>query len=840
MKKSFILSLFILVSLVSYSQTWEENALNENKNATFFDLKKSFDDYRSLIPYTKGNGYKPYARTIDFLEPRVDEDGFFPGNALWDEWLTIKNNQTSKSSSNWNPLGPFDVPIILSNNKKRGNGRINCIEFDPFNENVFWVGSPGGGLWKTSDGGLSWNTNTDNLPVLGVSDILIHPTNTDIMYIATGDAHGGDTYSIGVLKSTDGGVTWDTTGLSYNVSQSNEISKLEMNPNYPDSIFAVTGDNILLTVDGGGSWTIVGPNGRWRDIHYKPGNTNVLYAMKQTSGSSNVYRSIDAGATWQVCNNGVSNSNKRRPLIAVTPANPEVVYALFSDNGWGFHGIYKSIDGGDNWSLQSNTPNILGRDTDGTSTGGQSWYDMSLAVSNEDENHLYVGGINLWESTDGGITWEVSGSSGNSSDYSYMHVDQHATEFNPLNNIAYAGNDGGLYKYFNILNTWLDISDGLEISQFYKIGLSKIDDYTLVVGAQDNGTERLSGATWDAIRGSDGMECIIDHYNDDIIYSSSQYGGLKVTYNGGVDWDNIKPVNYEGAWVTPYKMHPLDNNVLVVGYNVVYKTNTAAASWDSISPTYGQLKTIALAPSDLNYIYAATYSGLWVTKDDGNSWDYIKTGLPAGNISDVTVSNINPDRVFVTLSSFNANDKVFESNDAGDTWTNISGTQLPNLPVNCIVFQSYAKDDLYIGTDIGVYHRDSTMTEWQLFNTGLPHVSVRELEIQYSAGKIRAATFGRGVWESDLNSFPASINSVNPDLIKIFPNPVNNLLTVSAPYTLTNSFIKIYSVTGQLVIEENLVSENTNILCKDLTEGVYIYKVLNGDIVIKTDKLFVH
>ena len=128
-----------------------------------------------------------------------------------------------------------------------------------------------------------------------------------------------------------------------------------------------------------------------------------------------------------------------------------MVYALFSDNGWGFHGIYKSIDGGDNWSLQSNTPNILGRDTDGTSTGGQSWYDMSLAVSNEDENHLYVGGINLWESTDGGITWEVSGSSGNSSDYSYMHVDQHATEFNPLNNIAYAGNDGGLYKYFNIL-----------------------------------------------------------------------------------------------------------------------------------------------------------------------------------------------------------------------------------------------------------------------------------------------------------------------------------------------------------------------------------------------------
>ena len=132
-----------------------------------------------------------------------------------------------------------------------------------------------------------------------------------------------------------------------------------------------------------------------------------------------------------------------------------------------------------------------------------------------------------------------------------------------LNNIAYVGNDGGIYKYFNLLNSWIDISDGLEISQFYKIGLSKNNDYTLVVGAQDNGTERLTGTTWDAIRGSDGMECIIDEYNDDIIYSTSQYGGLKVTYNGGVDWDNVKPVSYDGSWVTPYKMHPLDNNVIV-------------------------------------------------------------------------------------------------------------------------------------------------------------------------------------------------------------------------------------------------------------------------------------
>ena len=841
MKKSATLLIFLISSIVCLSQTWEENTYQKNPNATFFDLKESFDDYRKKIPYTKGNGYKPYARTIDFLESRVDENGNFYPNSLWDEWKKIKDNRQSASFSNWVPLGPFDVPIIQSNNKKRGNGRVNCIEFHPTDPDIFWVGAPGGGLWKTVDGGNTWSTNTDNLPVLGVSDIIIDPTNTDIMYMATGDADGGDTYSIGVLKSIDGGLNWDTTGLSYGVDQGIEISKLEMNPNNTDSIFAATGDNIFVTADGGIVWNTVGPNGRWRDIHYKPENTNILYATKQTSGSSNVYRSVDGGVSWQVSSNGVLNSNKRRPLIAITPANTEVVYSLFSDNAWGYHGLYKSIDGGDSWTLQSDTSNILGRKRDGSDTGGQSWYDMTLAVSTTNENHIIVGGINLWESTDGGVTWSLSGSSGGDfSNYSYMHVDHHAAEFNPINNIAYVGNDGGIYKYFNLLNDWIDISDGLEISQFYKIGLSKNNDYTLVVGAQDNGTERLTGTTWDAIRGSDGMECIIDQYDDDIIYSTSQYGGLRVTYNGGIDWDDVKPVSYDGSWVTPYKMHPLDNNVIVAGYNVVYKSNTATASWDSISPTYGQLKTIALAPSDLNYIYAAVYAGIWVTKDNGQNWDYIKPGLPSGNISDITVSNTNPDRVFVTISSFNDGEKVYESKDAGATWVNISGSQLPNLPVNCIVFQSYTKDDLYIGTDIGVYHKDSTMNEWQLFNTGLPFVSVRELEIQYSAGKLRAATFGRGVWESDLNSFPSFVGSVNPDFIKIFPNPTEKYFTVTTPYKIENRKIELFNVTGQNVLSEKLFSEKTKIDISNLSKGVYIYNVLNGNKLNKSDKLIIY
>ena len=158
-----------------------------------------FNTYKKTHPYTKGNGYKPYARKISFLESRINPDGSFPSTALWNEWKKLKSLNKSINSANWTPLGPFDVPIIISNNKKRGNGRVNCIEFDPTDEDVFWIGSPGGGLWKTVDGGLNWSTNTDNLPVLGISDIIINPTNNQIIYIATNNLYSREVPGIPFL-----------------------------------------------------------------------------------------------------------------------------------------------------------------------------------------------------------------------------------------------------------------------------------------------------------------------------------------------------------------------------------------------------------------------------------------------------------------------------------------------------------------------------------------------------------------------------------------------------------------------------------------------------------------
>ena len=834
--------IFCFFNIISFSQIWEDDLLKTNPNPTIQEKSIAFEEYRATHPYTKGNGFKPYAREMDFILERSSESGGFKADALFKEWERIQeSNAYSKTNtqSNWISKGPINTPIILSNGKKRGNGRVNCIAFDPVNSDIIWIGSPAGGLWKSTDGGSNWTTNTDGLPVIGVSHIAIDPNNNQIMYIVTGDAYATDTYSIGILKSTDGGITWNTTGLSYNLSQEKTVNKVIINPNHTDSLYAVTNSNILISVDAGANWLTVGAIGRWRDIEFKPGTPSTIYAAKQSSGGSNVYRTTDGGANWSVINNGVASSGKYRPLIAVTPDNPEVIYALYSASDYSLHGLYKSSDGGNNWTLESNSPNILGRDTDGTSTGGQSWYDLSLAVSTNDENLLYVGGINLWKTIDGGQAWTINASSGNGSNYSYMHVDQHAAEFNPLNHVAYAGNDGGFYKYMENLNTWVDISDGLEISQFYNLGLSQSNPNRIVAGAQDNGTEMLTNSTWDAIMGGDGMECKVDHYDDNIIYAEYQYGGIRKTNNGGNNWNNIKPVSYDGGWNTPYEMHSSNNNLIVIGYEEVYRSETAGAIWDSISYNVsgGQaLKSIALAHSDEDYIYAATYNSIKVTKDASAvtpTWVNIKSGIPNYNITDVTVANDNPDRVWVTLSQYNSSHKIYESIDGGTNWINITATGLPNLPVNCIVYQHSTNDDLYVGTDVGVYYKNNTMTDWVPFMNGLPNVIVKELEIHYDGGSISAATFGRGVWESPLNTLSTNVYANEKINFKIYPNPAQDKITISTIQQNIN--ITIFTLTGRKIIETTAKTINTS----NFAKGCYIIEISNKNGFSRREKLII-
>ncbi|PLX00942.1 MAG: hypothetical protein C0594_14995 [Marinilabiliales bacterium] len=285
------------------------------------------------------------------------------------------------------------------------------------------------------------------------------------------------------------------------------------------------------------------------------------------------------------------------------------------------------------------------------------------------------------------------------------------------------------------------------------MGSAAADENICITGAQDNGTMKYNAGVWNAVIGGDGMECFIDENNSSTMYGTVYYGALYKSTNGGYDFNEITPLAAEdGAWVTPFATEPGNSNVIYGGYTDVFKTSDAGNSWTQISTdlTGGTtLRSLAVAPSNTDVIYAATYTSIWKTTDGGTTWSDISSGFPVLSIKYITVSDTDPGNIWVSLSGYTAGEKVYTSTDGGNSWSNFSDG-LPNLPVNCVLYENESNDAIYAGTDVGVYYRNESMSAWELFSEGLPNVIVNELEIHYASGKIRAATFGRGLWESDL------------------------------------------------------------------------------------------
>ncbi len=752
MKNKYIKKIgVLLLACVQFSanaQNWAKKM--DDNNVNFYQVQQDFNAYWKNRKIEKGKGYKQYKRWEWFVEPRVYPSGertqmMKEYSIFHDQNNKLNTKQKTNAAGSWSLVGPTTVP-----SGDGGAGRINFVTFHPTSSNTIYVGSPGGGLWYSNDGGSTWNTNTDNLEVIGTSDLIINPEKPTVMYLATGDGDGGSTYSIGVLKSCDAGVTWSSTGLGWSVSAGYKINKLLMSTSDTSIIIAATNGGIYESLDAGNSWSL-SQSGNFKDIEFKPGDPSIVYACGEY-----FYKSTDGGRNFSQITSGLpSSSSISRFAIATTTANSSYVYILASNNSdYGFYGFYKSTDNGTTFTAKATTPNLLGWESDGSDAGGQGWYDLSIVASPTSANEVYIGGVNIWKTTDGGSNWTVNshwyGQNGNP----YVHADIHCLKFN--NTDLYAGCDGGLFKTANSGVTWSDISDGLVIHQSYRIGLSVTNKDLFMIGNQDNGTDANKSGTWTRVLGGDGMECFIDYTDEKYMYGEYYYGSLERSSNSGLSFTSINSgITETGAWVTPFIMDPSDPKILYAGFNNVWKTTDRGNSWTAIS-NFGSsntLNAIAVAASNTSYIYAATYSKIYKTSNGGSNWTDISSGLPvsSASLTYITIDPADAQHVYVTFSGYSSGKKVYETKNAGSSWTNISGT-LPNLPVNCITYEKGSSDGLYIGTDIGIYYKDNSMTDWISFSNGLPSVVIDELEIQYTSGVIKAATFGRGVWESPLNS----------------------------------------------------------------------------------------
>ncbi len=763
------IALFFVFSLWSNLTSAQEYVrLMQEQNANFYDIQKSFNEYWKNKPYEKGKGWKQFKRWEYFMEPRVYPSGRLPNPALaYEEYLKFeqlygsKKGQTNNKNGSWTPLGPDSWNSIGWN---PGLGRINAVTVDPNNSNIIYVGSPAGGCWKSTDGGNSWTPLTDHLASLGVSGIAVDPSNSNVVYIATGDGDASDTYSIGVLKSTDGGITWNSTGLNWSTTQARVMRKIIIDPSNPDNLFVATSHGLFKTTDAGANWSSV-LGGSIKDVELNPLNPHAVFACtdnrfyKSTkSGNLNTFTNINSGLP--------SSSSIGRLSVAVTANDTDYIYVLASNlNDNSFLGLYRSTNGGNDFTLRTNTPNVFGYDTDGSDSGGQSWYDMALAVSPANKNEVYTGGVNVWKSTNGGSSlFALSQWNWPTGSFEYVHADIHTLDF--YGNTLFCGSDGGIFKSTNAGNTFTDITAGIQHSQFYRLGTSATNSGIIMAGAQDNGCYLLKNGSWTHVTGGDGMECVVDYSNPNILYSTSQYGNIYKSTNGGSSFNGITgSISESGDWVSPYLLDPSNPSTIYLGYKNVWKSTNGGNTWNAISSfsSSAKLKSLVVAPSNNNVIYAANTSIIYKTTNGGGNWSNITSGLPNNAITYIAVHNTNPDILWVSLSGFTNGEKVYQSIDGGNSWNNVSGN-LPNLPINCVVYENGSNNGIYVGTDMGIYYKNDDLIQWQPFMDGLPNVIVNELEIYYGTGKIRAATYGRGLWESDLYiTLPPVAQFFSPD-----------------------------------------------------------------------------
>jgi photosystem II stability/assembly factor-like uncharacterized protein len=774
------------------------------------DLAKEQAEYFAQTGNERGSGFRQYMRWETWAMPRLYPSGEFINDTSL-SWVSQYRMERSPEFAARKALanaagigtGKWHVVTPAQPNREGGDvGRINAVDFDPGAPGTIYAASPGGGLWRTRDDGDTWQILTGSIPMLTVSDIAVDPQRPQTIYILTGD---GEMYvgpSMGVLKSTDGGETWNNTGLVWTINQRVYGHRLAINPKNPAILLAATNAGLFRSTDGGqGRWAKVLPTGNgaalfW-DILFHPTDPSIVYAASRTD----VYRSMDAGATWTQLGGGLPDTKNLPPRLtsdrirlAVTPASPSTLYVLYGSPSGFWIGLYRSDDNGNSFVKRSSsappptdnaaippsfsfaTPNILHFANNFRS---QSSYDLALAVSPTNADLVVAGGLEIWRSDDGGKSWrQKTNWTAKPGNGNYTHADIHMLIYR--GNALFATSDGGVYRSNNNGNSWISIANfksGIGVAQPYSLCISAKNPDLLYYGAQDNGSWKLDvKGRLTRVFGGDGFVCQIDPNDPNTVYVSVQYGRIYKTTNAGKKFEELKiPVSGQGPWLTPYTLGT-DPSTIYACYGDLWLGTKGGSEWKNL--TNGRIGAstncmqVVVASSDPKTIYVVKGEGwgsswrrsagavrppffggggVFRTTDGGANWENITGSLPIGEaaITDIAVSPSDPLRVWATFSGYKPDAKAFVTSDGGKTWANVS-TGLPNLPVNTVAARSSAANAVFVGLDVGVYYRDDTLTTWTPFFDGLPYSSVQSVIVDEANKRIVAATFGRGIWQSEL------------------------------------------------------------------------------------------
>ena len=720
---------------------------------------------------------------------------------------TLKNfhNSSLRENAEWEFTGPENI-----------EGRITDIEVNPENTQQIFIASAQGGVFVSENSGATWNPISDEIPSLSIGDIAIAASDPDIIYVGTGEANaGGGSLAYdgtGIYRSNDNGQNWTSIGLE----NSGSIGRIVVNPNNPDIVYvAAMGPlfsdggqcGIFKSVDGGQNWEqslFISDSTGAIDIVINPQNPDIIYAAmwervrrpgRRSYGgpTSGIYKSLDGGQNWSELTNGLPSlsSEKGRIGIDIAASDPSIVYAVYADSIGYLQGIYKTLNGGDNWNDITN-----GIDSDAFASYG--WWFGRIKVSPTNPATAYLIGFYLYRTNTGGSMWQ------NVSSWD-VHVDQHAVAFHPQNDdVVYVGNDGGLYKSANGGNSWT-WNKKLPITQFYTCEIDEQNPERIYGGAQDNGTNRtLTGQTddWENIYGGDGFRVLVDPIDNKYVYAEYQYGGLGRSENGG-DYFNPAVSGISSSdrfnWNSPLIFDPNNPSTLYFGSNKLYKSTNHAQSWQAISGdltngqgdgniAYNTLTTISVSVLNNNYIYTGSDDGnVNFSVDGGQSWTNISAELPNRWVSSVAADPLDENTVYVTFSGYRWDEyipHVLKSLDNGQTWIDIS-SNLPEAPVNEIIIDPAHIGWLYVATDMGVFYSENDGMKWEKLGSGIPDIVINDIRLYEQGRELIAATYGRGIYRLDLSLITSEEETQNTVAVKVYPNPFVNKLSVELP----NEFI---------------------------------------------------
>jgi photosystem II stability/assembly factor-like uncharacterized protein len=698
---------------------------------------------------------------------------------------------------------PFDSMRFRNLGPAVGGGRVAAVAGVPGQPGVYYVGAAGGGVWKTTDNGLTWRAIFEKESTSSIGAIAVAPSNPGIVWVGTGETNPRNDVITGkgIFFSPDGGLNWKCMGLE-NVGQ---ITQIVIHPSNPDIVYAgvlghVWGPNkergVYRTKDGGKTWEqvlFVDDKTGVSDLVMDASNPLVLFAglwhmerypwMLISGGeSSGVYRSTDGGSTWNKLTEGLPRGVLGRIGLAVAASNPNHVYALIQTKQPG--ALWESLDLGEHWRIASSNKNLIYR----------GFYFTTLYVSPENENHLYFLSFGIMESTDGGRTVQTIGRG--------VHPDHHSLWIDPKDpNRMVEGNDGGVYISSNGGKVWTFLDD-IPIEQFYMVAADDDKPYLLCGGLQDNngwcgpsatlGGRGVTGADWWTATGGDGEYIVPAGNKSGIIYAESQNGSVqRLDAKTGVS-DQVRPylhgvedfkpadLKYRFNWTTPIAVSPADPKTVYIGGNVLFKSTDGGLNWTPISKdltrndkskqeasggpvdldmsgaeTFDTLLAMAISPTDEKVIWTGSDDGvISLTKDGGQNWTNVTPkGAPEWcRLQQIEVSPFSPDTAYAAFDCHEMDNNkpyAYRTHDGGKTWTSIANGLPANDPARVIRENPNKKGMLVLGTDTGLFHSYDDGDHWTPLKNSFPTVPVYDLKFVKASHDLLVATHGRGLFVLD-------------------------------------------------------------------------------------------